>query len=137
MSDPTEVALTYEVEQKFAEAMPTRTLLMSEASTWLRDICEKEDLDVPHLDSHALPRLTEAVAIAETWCILINGVAPTQHTILHELAHLSCANKGHGKEFRTQLVSYIRRYVSLEHAAHLHSLFTSAQLSVEPFSATR
>ena len=137
MSDPTEVALTYEVEQKFAEAMPTRTLLMSEASTWLRDICEQEDLDVPHLDSHALPRHTEAVAIAETWCILINGVAPTQHTILHELAHLSCANKGHGKEFRTQLVSYIRRYVSLEHAAHLHSLFTSAQLSVEPFSATR
>ena len=137
MSDPTEVTLTYEVEQKFAEAMPTRTLLMSEASAWLRDICEQEDLDVPQLDSHVLPRRTEAVAIAETWCILINGVAPTQHTILHELAHLSCANKGHGKEFRTQLVAYIRRYVSLEHAAHLHSLFTSAQLSVEPFSATR
>jgi hypothetical protein len=137
MSDPTEVTLTYEVEQKFAEAMPTRTLLMSEASAWLRDICEQEDLDVPQLDSYVLPRRTEAVAIAETWCILINGVAPTQHTILHELAHLSCANKGHGKEFRTQLVAYVRRYVSLEHAAHLHSLFTSAQLSVEPFSATR
>jgi hypothetical protein len=137
MSDPTEVALTYEVEQKFAEAMPTRTLLMSEANTWLRHICEQEDLDVPHLDSHALPQHVEAVAIAETWCILVNGVAPTQHTILHELAHLSCANKGHGKEFRTQLVSYIRRYVSLEHAAHLHSLFVNAQLSVEPFSATR
>jgi hypothetical protein len=56
MSNPTEVALTYEVEQKFAEAMPTRTLLMSEASTWLRHICEQEDLDVPHLDSHALPQ---------------------------------------------------------------------------------
>ncbi|MCX6528651.1 MAG: hypothetical protein NTZ76_00830 [Actinobacteria bacterium] len=125
MSDPTEVALTYEVEQKFSEAMPTRTLLMSEASTWLRDICEQEDLDVPHLDSHALPQRIEAVAIAETWCILVNGVAPTQHTILHELAHLS------------QLVSYIRRYISLEHAALLHSLFVNAQLSVEPFSATR
>ena len=137
MSDPTEIALTYEVEQKFAEAMPTRVLLVSEANKWLLDICEQEDIDPPRIESHALPPHIEAVAVGEYWCILVNGVAPTQHTILHELAHLSCANKGHGKEFRTQLVSYVRRYVSLEHAAHLQSLFTDAQLSVEPFSATR
>ena len=137
MSDPTEIALTYEVEQKFAEAMPTRVLLVPEANKWLLDICEQEDIDPPRIESHVLPLHIEAVAVGEYWCIFVNGVAPTQHTILHELTHLSCANKGHGKEFRTQLVSYVRRYVSLEHASHLHSLFTDAQLSVEPFSATR
>lgn len=137
MSNPTEIALTYEVEQKFAETMPTRVLLVPEANKWLLDICEQEDIDPPRIESHALAPHIEAVAVGEYWCILVNGIAPTQHTILHELAHLSCANKGHGKEFRTQLVSYIRRYVSLEHAAQLHSLFTNAQLSVEPFAATR
>jgi hypothetical protein len=117
MSDPTEVALTYEVEQKFAEAMPTRTLLMSEANTWLRHICEQEDLDVPHLDSHALPQHVEAVAIAETWCILVNGVAPTQHTILHELAHLITFIRfghrveAHGKEWKQQFSELLKHFV--------------------------
>ncbi len=136
MADPTEVAITYEVEHRFEESMPTRVLTLSEARTWLITICEHEDIDAPHIDTAVLTSTTEAVAIAETWCILVNDIAPTQHTILHELAHLSCANKGHGKEFRTELVALLRKHVSVQHGAHLHSLFTAAGLSIDPFSAT-
>jgi predicted metal-dependent hydrolase len=42
--------------------------------------------------------------------------------LLHELAHLACANKGHGAEFQQQLVEYVRKYVSITHAAELAQL---------------
>jgi len=137
MLDRSEVERTYEVESRFEFEMPTRILLIADAREWLGSICEREDLDPPIIESVRLGANIEAVAIAETWCILVRDIAPTQHTVLHELAHLSCANRGHGREFRTQLVTYLRRYISLEHAAHLHSLFKNAELSIDPFSATR
>lgn len=136
MADSTDVANTYEVENFFEDSMPTRALTLCEARAWLLTICEQEDIDVPHLDTAPLAKNTEAVAIAETWCILVNDIAPTQHTILHELAHFLCANKGHGKEFRTALVALLRRHVSIQHGAHLHSLFVAKGLSIEPFAAT-
>ena len=136
MADPTEAALTYEVENRFEDSLPTRALTLSEARAWLAIICEREDLDPPRLANATLSGATHAVAIAESWCILVNDIAPTQHTILHELAHLSCANRGHGKEFRTQLVGLLRKHVSVQHGAHLHTMFTDAGLSVEPFGAT-
>jgi hypothetical protein len=136
VADPTESALTYEVENRFEDSLPTRALTLNEARAWLVIICEREDLDPPQLAKAKLSGSTQAVAIAESWCILVNDIAPTQHTILHELAHLSCANRGHGKEFRTQLVGLLRKHVSVEHGAHLHTMFLDAGLSVDPFSAT-
>jgi hypothetical protein len=35
------------------------------------------------------------------------------------------------------LVRFTRRYISVEHAALLHRLFVAAELSVDPFEATR
>lgn len=138
-SDPTETerALTYEVESACDIAMPTRALTLAEAREWIEEICRAEDLDTPTLHATRLGRATEALAIPDEWCVLVADVAPTQHTLLHELAHLSCANRGHGREFRTQLVRFMRRYVSLDHAAWLHAKFMDAGLSIDPFSATR
>ena len=129
--------LTYEVELAFEDSMPTRALTLTEARRWLEELCRAEDIDTPTLAVARLGRSTEAVAIPDEWCVLVADVAPTQHTLLHELAHLSCANRGHGREFRTQLVRYMRRYVSLEHAAWLHARFIDAGLSIDPFAATR
>ena len=134
---PTETALTYEVESAFEDVMPTRSLTISEAHDWLEELCRAEDLDTPELQVARLKPAFSAAALLEEWCVLVADVAPTQHTLLHELAHLSCANRGHGREFRTQLVRYLRRYVSIEHAAELHRRFTVAGLGIDPFAATR
>lgn len=132
-----EASLTYEAESRYELDMPTRALTLSEASTWLEELCAAEDLDPPTLQHRRLSRNIEAAALPDEWCIVVRDVAPTQHTILHELAHLSCANKGHGAEFRTQLVRFTRRHVSFEHAALLHRLFVEVALRVDPFDATR
>ncbi|MBU3704001.1 MAG: hypothetical protein FGM42_06465 [Ilumatobacteraceae bacterium] len=134
---PGEAARTYEVEAAFESAMPTRSLTMAEARSWLEELCRAEDIDTPGLHRARLRPSIDAAAVHDEWCILVADVAPTQHTLLHELAHLSCANRNHGREFRTELVRFLRRYVSLEHAANLHTRFVSADLSVDPFAATR
>jgi hypothetical protein len=133
----TEGTLTYEVEAAFESAMPTRELTLTEARDWLEELCRAEDLDTPDLRVARLRPAFEAAALPEEWCLLVTDVAPTQHTLLHELAHLSCANRGHGREFRTQLVRYLRRWVSVGHAADLHARFVAAGLGIDPFSATR
>ena len=134
---PDETALTYEVEAAFEAANPTRALTLAEARDWLEELCRTEDLDTPNLEKARLGRSTHAVALPDEWCVLVANVAPTQHTLLHELAHLSCANRGHGREFRTELVRFMRRYVSLDHAADLHARFVAVELLIDPFSATR
>lgn len=134
---PGEAARTYEVEVAFESAMPTRSLTLAEARTWLEGLCRAEDLDTPGLHRARLRSSIDAAAVHDNWCILVSDVAPTQHTLLHELAHLSCANRNHGREFRTEMVRFLRRYVSIEHAADLHARFVAADLSVDPFAATR
>jgi hypothetical protein len=134
---PGEASRTYEVESAFEAAMPTRTLTLTAAHDWLEELCRAEDIDTPDLRQARMRPPTEAAAIHDEWCILVADIAPTQHTLLHELAHLSCANRNHGREFRTELVRFLRRYVSLEHAADLHARFVSADLPVDPFAATR
>ncbi|NBN89859.1 MAG: hypothetical protein EBU67_04850 [Actinobacteria bacterium] len=134
---PTEAAQTYEVEAAFEAAMPTRELTLREAREWLEELCRAEDLDTPDLQVARLKPAFEAAALPDEWCLLVANMAPTQHTLLHELSHLACANRGHGREFRTQLVRYLRRWVSVDHAADLHARFMSAGLSVDPFAATR
>jgi hypothetical protein len=134
---PGEAARTYEVETAFETAMSTRTLTLSEARAWLEELCRAEDIDTPDLYVANLRHKFEGAALPDEWCLLVADVAPTQHTLLHELAHLSCANRGHGREFRTQLVRYLRRWVSIDHAADLHARFVVAGLSVDPFAATR
>jgi hypothetical protein len=133
----TEATLTYEVEAAFELAMPTRELTLVEARDWVEELCRAEDLDTPRLEVAKLRPTLDAAAIPDEWCLLVANVAPTQHTLLHELAHLACANRGHGREFRTQLVRYLRRWVSVDHAADLHARFVAAGLSIDPFAATR
>lgn len=134
---PGEAARTYEAEAAFEYDMPTRSLTMTEGRKWLEELCRAEGIDTPDLRHARLRPSIDAAAVHDDWCILVADVAPTQHTLLHELAHLSCSNRNHGREFRTELVRFLRRYVSLEHAANLHARFVSADLSVDPFAATR
>jgi len=127
---------TYDAEDAFELEMPTRELSLDEANKWLAMIAEAEDIDQPIVLRANLSRQTEALALTEDWCIAVRDSKPTQLLLLHELAHLLCANKNHGVEFRTELIRLVRRYISLPHAVCLHNRFISNMSTVLPFTAT-
>lgn len=128
---------TYAVEDTFELEMSTRVLSLDEAAQWLVMIAENEGVDHPHLSRVAMSRSLSGLAFLDEWCITVRKKKPSQLLLLHEMAHLVCANQGHGREFRTQVVTYLRRYVSLAHAVRLHELFVKAGLTVEPFASTK
>jgi len=117
-----EATRVYQAEDALEQSSPTRTLSMSEAMQWITAIAECEDLDPPKLIQQSMSNDLLALAFPSEWCIAIRNSNPTQLLLLHELAHLSCANKGHGNEFQRQLVEYVRKYVSFTHAAELAQL---------------
>ena len=135
-SQDAEKIATYDVETLFESEMPTRNFTVIEAEAWLNNVCENEDLDRISVSRHRLPASIEGLAVFDNWCIKVPKNKVSQHTLLHELAHFACANRGHGREFRSQLVTLHRRYTSLAHAAALHQLFVASGLSVNPLIAT-
>ena len=131
-----ETQRTYAAEDAFELEMPTRTLSLDEANDWLAMIAGAEGVDSPLVFKSTLSKNTEALAIPTDWCIAVHDSNPTQLLLLHEMAHLLCANKNHGTEFRTELIRLVRRYISLPHAASLHKTFTDRSLTVKPFKST-
>jgi hypothetical protein len=99
---------------------------MADATTWITTIAENEDLDPPALVRQKMSRDLLGLAFSDVWCIAVRKAKPTQLLLLHELAHLACTNKGHGAEFQQQLVEYVRKYVSITHAAELAQLLNKA-----------
>jgi len=127
---------TYDAEDAFELEMPTRELSVDEANKWLAMIAVAEGVESPLVFKSNLSENTEALALNEDWCIAVRDSNPTQLLLLHEMAHLLCANKNHGVEFRTELVRLVRRYISLPHAACLHNRFILNMLKISPFAAT-
>ena len=130
-----ETERTYAAEDAFELEMPTRTLSLDDANDWLAMIAEAEGVDAPLVFKTTLSKNTEAVALSTDWCIAVRDSNPTQLLLLHEMAHLLCANKNHGTEFRTELVRLVRRYVSLAQAVALHKTFVDNKLTIASFTA--
>ena len=120
-----ETERTYAAEDAFELEMPTRVLLLNEANEWLAMIAEAEGVDSPLVFKSTLSKNTEALALSTEWCIAVRDSNPTQLLLLHEMAHLLCANKNHGTEFRTEFVRLVRSYISLPHAAALQYFFSN------------
>ena len=131
-----EASGTYAVEDAFELEMPTRVLGLDEAGEWLAMIADNEGVDHPVVSQMAMSRSLQGLAFVDEWCISVRKKKMSQLLLVHEMAHLVCANGGHGREFRTQVVTFVRRYVSLAHAVRLHEMYVVAGLSVEPFKAT-
>ena len=131
-----ETERTYSAEDAFEIEMPTRVLTLTEANDWLAMIAEAEGVDQPTVFKSKMTKNFVALAISTEWCIVVRESNPTQLLLLHEMAHLLCANKNHGIEFRTEFVRLVRRYISFPHAAALHKTFVDNDLAITPF-ATR
>jgi hypothetical protein len=125
-----ETNLTYAAEDAFELEMPTRKLSLDESNDWVAMIAEAEGVDPPLVFKSLMSKNTEALAFSKEWCIAIRDSNPTQLLLLHEMAHLLCANKNHGVEFRTEFVRLVRRYISLPHAVALHKTFVDVCLPV-------
>lgn len=131
-----EQSATYAAEDAHERAMPSRTMDVDEARRWLEAVAHAEDIEPPLLVVRRNNGRAEACAVREHSAIITYRTRPTAHALLHEVAHLACANASHGREFRTMLVGLVRRHVSLPHAANLHAEFASRGLGVDPFEAT-
>ena len=127
---------TYAAEDAFELEMPTRVLSLTEANEWLAMIAEAEGVDSPLVFKSKMSKNFVALAISTEWCIAVRESNPTQLLLLHEMAHLLCANKNHGSEFRTEFVRLVRRYISFPHAATLHKKFVDKSLTIPPFKST-
>ena len=125
---------TYGAEDAFELEMPTRALSLEEANEWVAMIAEAEGVDRPIVFKSSMQKKTDALAFSKEWCIAVRKSNPTQLLLLQELAHLLCANKNHGVEFRTELIRLMRCYISLPHAAFLHNTFVSRKLTVLPIT---
>ena len=130
-----ETERTYAAEDAFELEMPTRNLSLTEANDWLAMIAEAEGVDSPLVFKSTLSKNTEALALSTNWCIAVRKSKATQLLLLHEMAHLLCANKNHGIEFRTELIRLVRRYLSLPQAAALHKTFVDNKLTIASFTA--
>ena len=126
-----ETERTYAAEDTFELEMPTRVLTLTEANDWLAMIAEAEGVDQPLVFKSKMSKNFVALAISTEWCIAVRESNPTQLVLLHEMAHLLCANKNHGIEFRTEFVRLVRRYISFPHAAALYNSFISSSLSAQ------
>ena len=126
-----ETERTYAAEDAFELEMPTRVLTLTEANDWLAMIAEAEGVDSPLVFKSKMSKDFVALAISTEWCIAVRESNPTQLVLLHEMAHLLCANKNHGIEFRTEFVRLVRRYISFPHAAALYNSFISSSLSAQ------
>ena len=130
-----ETQRTYAAEDAFELEMPTRTLSLDEANDWLAMIAEAEGVDSPLVFKLKISKGTVALALPTNWCIAVRDSNPTQFLLLHEMAHLLCANKNHGTELRTEFIRLVRRYISFPHAAALHKTFVNYKLTIASFTA--
>ncbi len=123
-SQPLSVSLTYAAELVADEILPCRTLAGDEARTWVAEVCATEDIDAPTIQQRRPRSGVLGAACSSTHAVAFYSVTVTQITLLHEVAHLLAPQAGHGVEFRTCLVSLVRRHISVDHGSLLHTMYT-------------
>ena len=131
-----EQSLVYACEDIVDEVVGCQNITSENAKLWLEKICEREDIDVPHLHIGKSSQTVRASSQAEVNAMCIRGSSTSASTVLHELAHLMSDGKSHGVYFRDEFVRLTRTYISVDYAALLHRLYFSSGLEVSPWPAS-
>jgi hypothetical protein len=126
---PEHQSLTYGVESVVDDVLPSRRWSVGDAQRLVNDACLSLGLDTPEVVRARIKR-AGACADLNGYRIVLSG--PTTSLVLaHELAHLTCGERGHSEEWRTEYVRFARRIVSVEHGALLHALYARVGLSAD------
>ena len=131
-----EQALPYACEIIAENNFATREFKSRDIDAWVDAICQREDLDTPHIVVQRASSAALASAHIEDQLMCIRGKSTTAATVLHELAHLSVGAHNHGVLFRDELVRLCRAHISVDYAAMLHGLFSAIGLEMSPWPAS-
>ncbi len=129
-----EQALTYSCEDAVIDVLGSRSLSGDELTTWIADVCEQEDVDVPVLVLLSREGPIAGSTDIDNNVMCLRGRTPSVAVALHELAHVVSRASNHDVCFRSSLVGLWRRHLSLEHAALLHSLYRATELDVDAWN---
>lgn len=129
----TEQALCYAVESVVASVLPVQRLTFAEAVDLVEDIALDEDIDVPHVERLRANASSEGVASHTKHAIGLKAQTD-RLTVCHEMAHI-LAGFGHDDLWRDAYVALVRRYVSVQHASLLHTLYLRSGLPVSDWRA--
>jgi hypothetical protein len=124
-----EQALTYACEDVVIEVLGAPTMTVDHISSWMEQVCEIEDIDMPVVLSLSGRSRVSGSADIDSNVVCLQGRSPSTAVALHELAHVVSRSPDHTRDFRTCLVGLWRRHLSVEHAAMLHSLYVSTELA--------
>jgi hypothetical protein len=123
-----EQSLVYAIEHLVERELPTRRLTFDEACSLIEDLAIDEDIDAPTVERI---RSTKWAGVA---CHKRNVIGlqstSTVLTVVHEFAHI-VAGFGHDDLWRSKFVELVRRWVSVDHASLLHTLYVRTGLSVD------
>lgn len=124
-----EQALCYSVEHVASAILPSQVLSFDQATNLIDEIASDVDIDPPTVLRLRSDSRWAGTASHEAHCISLKGTT-TRLTVCHEMAHI-LAGFGHDEWWRTKFVALVRRYVSVQHASLLHSLYNRSGLLTE------
>lgn len=125
---PEHQRLAYAVETVVEGALPLSTIGLADARAFVERVCLDEEVDVPDVVQHRLRNFT-ACARHDSHTIVLSDSTTTTLVLCHELAHLiEGKGVGHTDSWRDQFVHLVRRHVSVDHGALLHSLYQRCDL---------
>lgn len=130
----TEQSLVYAAEDEVDRVLGARIVAEFEVNSLVAAICDTEDLEPPVVTRGSRGRFLAATDLAARELHLRSGDAMLS-TLVHEIAHLSSGADDHGPLFRDELVRLMRRHVSVEHAALLHTHLIAVGLDLSPWRA--
>lgn len=126
---PEHQRLVYAVETVVAGVIPCPAVSVTEARSFIHDVCMEMDLDVPDVVVSRIRGGFTACASHDNHAIVLSSQSTNRLILCHELAHLICMKgEGHHEEWRTTFVSLARRFISVEHGALLHALYNRCDL---------
>ena len=131
-----EQALVYACEDIVESEFGSRELGAAEIPAFVELICQREDIDTPHISFQRSSQRTLASANIDANSICIRGRRTSASTILHEIAHVSSGADGHGILYRDEYIRLTRAHLSVSYAALLHTLFTASDLEMSPWAAS-
>ena len=131
-----EQALTYACEDLIDNELGSRNFSSSHLEDWMEHVCSREDLDMPQIIVRRSSPTVLASADIESHSICVRGKTTTAATVLHEIAHISVGVDSHGVLFRDELIRLARAHISIDYAALLHGVFSTAGLEMSSWAAS-